>query len=235
MRALMLTASLVLLTFRVHGQGAIRPAAKVDLDGQKIRLIGDLKALEAEGAKLDGPIARAYAKLAVADPAWYLDKAWSQKLLREAYDLTLPDATERERLRNQPVGTNPVEPTPATGAIGTVRNWAMRVASRDKSLFEQMTKYAREQLGREQEVSTASGFAGAAAMAGDLNTASKYVLQAADADPTQNSTLWSIYNIAVKDRGAADALIIGYINRVKGLELSGTALSRVYSFLGQAI
>jgi hypothetical protein len=235
MRAFILTAVMMVLAFTIHAQEPTRPAGEVDLEGKKLKLIGDLKALEAEGAKLDGPIARAYSKVAVADSAWYLDKVWSEKLLREAYDLTLPDENERARLRNQPPGTNPAEPAPATGSTARVRNWVMRVASRDKPFFDQMTKYAKEQLGRAQQVATSAALALGPAMAGDVQTASKYVLDAADADPTQIFTLGSIHAIAIKDRAAADALTMAYIDRLRSLQLSGTALSRVYGFLGEAI
>jgi hypothetical protein len=111
----------------------------------------------------------------------------------------------------------------------------MRVASRDKSFFDELTRHAKDQLGRQQQVSTFSVLAAAAATAGDLKTASNYVLEAAAADPTQNSTLGSIYTVAAKDRSAADDLVVAYIDRLKGLQLSGAALSRVYFFLGEAI
>jgi hypothetical protein len=230
-----LTASIILLSCPVSAIARTGTADDGTLEGKKLGLLADLKALEAEGAKLDRPVARAYAIVAIADAAWYLDKAWSEKLLRDGYDLTLPDESERERLRNQPAGTNPAEPTEAAGAIMTVRNWAMRLASRDKAFFDKMSRYAKEQLGRSQQVSTSAALADAASVAGDFKTASKYVLTAADADPTQISTLGSISTIAAKDRDAADELVAVYIDRLRGLRLSGTALSRVYGFLGEAI
>src|ERR1051326_7204275 len=59
--------------------------AKETLALQRLNLVTDLKALEAEVAKIDPPFARAVAKAGIADAAWKLDPDWSKKLIREAY------------------------------------------------------------------------------------------------------------------------------------------------------
>jgi hypothetical protein len=58
-------------------------------------LLTDLRSLEIEVLKLDKPLARALAQAEIADAVWTLDKEWAKKLLREAYELTLPDEAEQ--------------------------------------------------------------------------------------------------------------------------------------------
>ena len=67
----------------------------------------DLQALEARAAKLSEPLAGARARAEIAAAAWALDADWAKRLLREAYELTLPPEAERARLRALPAGTRP--------------------------------------------------------------------------------------------------------------------------------
>lgn len=206
-----------------------------EVSWQKFQLLTDIQFLEADAAKLDMPLARASAKVSIADAAWDLDRTWSQKLLREAYELTLPDEQERERLRNQPIGTAPVEMTRRAGAIASVRTRVFSIASRDKTFFEQMTNLAREELGRQQAVTTFSSLAAAAIAASDVKTASDYVLKVAEADPTQISTMGTILDIATRDRELADKLILAYIEELTSVALTRNNAMRVCWFLRELV
>jgi hypothetical protein len=232
MRLLIGTA--LLLSVSVYGQ-SLKHQDDSEVSWQKFNLLTDLQFLEAEAAKLGPALARASAKVSIADAAWGLDRTWSQKLLREAYELTLPDQQERERLRSQPVGTAPVEMTRREGAIASVRARLFSVASRDKTFFQKMTNLAKEELGRQQAVTTFSALAAGSIAASDTKTASTYVLKVAETDPTQISTMGTILNIATRDRDLADKLILAYIEKLRTVGLTRNSAMRVCWFLREMV
>src|SRR5262245_43550743 len=109
---------------------------------QKYSLILDLESLNTEAAKIGAPLARASAKTEIANAAWALKQAWSKDLLSEAYDLTLPEEKERTKLREQPAGTAPTEPTETDLARNRVRQRILEIASRDKEFAGRLSQKA---------------------------------------------------------------------------------------------
>ncbi|HEX8423241.1 MAG TPA: hypothetical protein VF634_07515 [Pyrinomonadaceae bacterium] len=183
-------------------------------------LLTDLSALEIEAEKLTQPLARALAQAEIADAAWTLDQEWAKKLLREAYELTLPPEAEQIRLRERPVGEPPVLASSAERARNVVRSRVLAVASRDKSFSDGLVKLGLEKLGSYETHQRYSELAYQAAKQGDVETASDYILKAIATDPTLLGPLEAINQLAVKDRGASDKLILQYIEQLRSFPLS---------------
>jgi hypothetical protein len=109
---------------------------------QKYSLVLDLESLNAEASKLSAPLARASAKTEIANAAWTLKQAWAQDLLSDAYDLTLPEEKERTKLREQPLGTAPTEPTEMDLARIRIRYRILEVAKQDKDFAGRLSQKA---------------------------------------------------------------------------------------------
>jgi hypothetical protein len=196
-------------------------------------LLSDLRGLESRAAKLDKPLARASAKAEIADAAWTLDRDWSMKLLREAYGITFPEEEEQIKLRDRAVGSAPTAPSAIQIARNAIRNRVLEIASRDKAFREELAQLSERKLGKLETHQLYSDLAAKSVAASDNETASDYVLKAIDADPTMLNVGATIFEIAARDRKAADALILQYIGRLRLFPVSqsnGSAL-RTYMFL----
>jgi hypothetical protein len=183
-------------------------------------LLTDLRSFEIELLKLDKPLARALAQAELADAAWMLDGEWARKLLREAYELTLPPEAEQIKLREKPMGAPPTLSTSNDWARNSVRNRVLSIAGRDKSFGNELIKFGLEKLGNYETHQRYSQLAYQAAKQGDAETASDYTLKAIETDPTHLGPVQVINEIASKDRAAADRLILQYIDRLRSFPLS---------------
>lgn len=186
---------------------------------QRLSLISEFQTLGARAEQLEKPLARASAKAEIADAAWTLDKDWSEKLLREAYQLTFPSEKAQAWLRQVPVGAI-VMPSASDTAGWVVRQRVLSVASRDGAFAKELVQFGAEHLGKQEETQRYAELATSAAEQGDLSGAAGYVRQSFEAEPTQMSTLRPIFEIASRDRGAADKLIIQYIELLNSVPLS---------------
>lgn len=187
---------------------------------KKLLLVNELQSLNAKSLKLDQPLARALAKAEIADAAWTLEREWAKGLLREAYELTFPDEDEQRKLREQPVGTEPTLLTGVARARSDVRFRILGIAGRDKKFGDQLIRLGAETLGRIEEHTTYTTLAVNAIAAGDKTAASDYLLRAINADPSQITASFAINELAIKDRAAADQLILKYMEQLKAFPLS---------------
>lgn len=202
---------------------------------QKNSLLADLRGLDTEATKLSEALARAAAKAEIADAAWELDQPWAKQLLREAYELTLPAAEDREKWRGRTAGSDPVESNKTDLARSGIRSRVLGIAQRDQALAAQLTAFGAQQLGKQEEVQNASLLGVKAMAAGDTNAASEYLLQAIEADPTQITVGLSILELAAQDRGLADKLLLKYIERLRNTPLTQNAALRTYVALRRAV
>lgn len=212
-----------------------QPPTSEQIALQKNSLLADLRGLDTETAKLSEALARAAAKAEIADAAWELDQPWAKQLLREAYELTLPPAEEREKLRGRTAGSDPVEVNKTDLARSGIRSRVLGIAQRDQVLAAQLTAFGAQQLGKMEEVQNASLLGVKAMAAGDKNAASEYLLQAIEADPTQITVGLSILELAAQDRGLADKLLLNYIERLRNTPLTQNAALRTYVALRRAV
>lgn len=192
-----------------------------------------LRALDSEASELRKPLSRARAKVEIADAAWTLDREWSKKLLREAYELTFPEEQEREQMRRQAIGEGVKPPTEMEWARTQMRDRVFAVARRDAAFADELSLIGAKELGRAEEVERDRNLASQALRAGDAEVAGKYVSLATEADPTRGTAFELIPNIAKLDRATADKLILEYIERLRATPISmsnGSAL-RVHFFL----
>ncbi|HEX8128559.1 MAG TPA: hypothetical protein VF527_05605, partial [Pyrinomonadaceae bacterium] len=197
---------------------------------QKSLLLSEMQSLENEAAKIDKPLALALAKAEIAASAWTLDKAWAKKLLREAYELTFPEESERMRLRNRLVGAALTAPVSGEVARHAVRSRVLTIAAQDNAFAEELIRLGLEQLGKMEAHQTYTGLAVKAAQSGDIETASRYALEAFEAEPTLITAGAVITDIAARDRKAADQLILQYIERLRSTPISLIDQSAIRTF-----
>lgn len=191
------------------------------MEVRRLALISDLQFLAADAQNLTGkPLAQALAMAEVADVAWSLDREWAKKLLREAYELTLPPEEEQLKQRKRPAGAPPVFAPEENRTRGSVRRRVLEVARRDKALGEELAALGAQKLGKFEEQLRQAEFADQALRDGDLKAAGEHLLRALQTDPTQTSALNIINDLAMRDRAAADALILQYIGLVRSFPIS---------------
>ncbi|MCA1629857.1 MAG: hypothetical protein LC774_05845, partial [Acidobacteria bacterium] len=237
MRRLQLLLTCVLLAPQLAAaQGAAKPSGSTGETGNqtsRLALLFDLQGLDADASKLNQPLARARARMEIADAAWLIDREWAKKLLRDAYELTFPEEKERERLRQEPVGSKPLPPTDVERARTNLRNRVFAVAGRDSDFADELRALGAQELGRVEESERDRSLAWQALRAGDLAAASRYVSLSIKAEPTQGAAWEIIPNVAARDRAAADRLLLEYIEQLRGTPLSMTngSAPRVHLFL----
>lgn len=207
-------------------------AGRVDNERElkKMALIGDLQVLSAEASSLDKPLARALARAEIADAAWTLDPDWSKQLLREAYELTLPneeDAAERDKRTETSA--------PLARSEQAVRSRVLQIAARDSALAKELADLGAKRLAQRQTQANYSALAGQALERGDIPTASQYIQQSIQADPTQMDPGFSIIQVASRDRAAADKLIVEYIGTLRAVPMSTQSAARIYVMLSHLI
>lgn len=206
-----------------------------EVRAQEYSLILDLESLNAEATKISAPLARAAAKTEIANAAWTLKPAWSRELLSDAYDLTLPEEKERTKLREQPAGTAPTEPTEIDLARNRIRQRILEIAGMDKEFAARLSQKAREELGPTEEVRMYGTLVARAIQSGDTKAATSYAQQAIESDPSQIVAGLSILEIASLDRELADKLIVEYIDALRSFRLTQTNAARIYFSLRFAV
>ena len=222
-RLVSLTLLLLFSTSSLSQTRAVKSAeaAEEALEVRRLALISDLQFLASDSQNLTGkPLARALALAEVADAAWSLDREWAKRLLREAYELTLPPEEEQLKLRNRPAGAPPVFAPEENRTRGSVRRRVLEVARRDKALGEELAAIGAQKLGKFEEQLRQTEFADQALRDGDLKAAGEHLLRALQTDPTQTSALNVINDLARRDRAAADALILQYFALLRSFPIS---------------
>lgn len=229
---------LFLLASYANAQSVEPQAAKDENTAQqKSLLLFDLQALETKSDKLSEPLAKALAKAEIADAMWTLDQERAEKLLREAYELTLPNEEDQTRLRDKPAGSIPVMFNSIDRARGDIRNRVLEIARRDKNLSRQLSQLGEDRLGKFEGHFRNAVSARKAFEEGDKESAAQYVLQSIEADPTQITAATVINEIAAQDRTLADRLIIQYIERLRAFPLSNEnqSDSRTFNLLAELV
>lgn len=193
-----------------------------DVALKKLLLLSDLQVLETKSAKLDSPLARALGKTEIADAAWTLDQEWAKKLLREAFELTLPSETEQVKSRGKTIGQPLSLPTRNEVARNSVRHRVLEVAGRSKKFVDELIKSGTERVGKQEENHMYENLANKAVSSGDTATAGTYIVKALESDPTIINSGYFILDVALKDRAAADKLILQYIDVLRATPLSAS-------------
>jgi hypothetical protein len=221
MKKLALLLTVIFVSLSPCRAQSVNPEPAVgDVPARKALLLADLQSLEIASAKLDKPLARAAARTEIAAAAWTLDDEWSRRLLREAYELTLPEEKERECLRAVKIGA------PLTLAAGdeiarnVMRQRVLEVAARDKAFADELINLGSQELGARARHYNYAQLASQAARGGALTAAGDYAMRALDAEPTLMNAATAIAQVATTDRRAADQLILRYIERLRALPLS---------------
>lgn len=214
-RVLFLMALIMSLGVAPRAQsGEAAPVVADEIVTQRAWVLSDLHALDDKTSKLDTRVAVASAKAEIADAAWGLDVEWSKKLLREAYALTLPEEKAPGKSGATPARAH-MPPTSETRARWAVRDRVLSVARRDGDFANELVKEAANRLGAYEEHSLYSELADLSLEAGEEAEAREYLLRAMRADPTQTPIAFSILKLATRDRDAADALTVQYLDLLR--------------------
>ena len=194
---------------------------------QKLTLITDLKSLALEIPKLDGPLARALAGAEIADAAWTLDRSWAKNLLTDAYQLTYLSKEEQSKIGPEPPGTPPRPPTGISRARDEVRTRILSVARRDQSFATQLIVDSSAHVTKDDRQMMYAQLTRMALAEGDYPSAVSSIQENMVIDPTQSMLVQLINELALKDRAAADKLILEYIPRLSSAQLVNERLGRV--------
>ena len=196
---------------------------------ERAALISDLQSLERETLKFNDPLAEALAKAEIADAAWQLDKDWAKKLIRAAYELTIPKTDERSG-QDRPAGSPPPMPNAADRSRWKVRFRVLAVARRDKEFANELTQMGQESVGAYGRHFASAALADQALEAGDVSASADYIMQGIKADPTQGTAPDIINRIAVRDRAMADRLVLQYVGELRRFPISPRNQSDIRSF-----
>ena len=213
----LLLGSLCLLVSLVYAQKISKSDGDEAL--QKLTLITDLKTLALEIPKLDGPLARALAQAEIADAAWTLDRSWAGSLLKEAYQLTYLSEEEQNKIGPEPPGTPPRPPSAISRARDDVRTRILSVARRDEVFATQLVTDSSARVTKDDRQMMYAQLTRMALEEGDYPAATKSIQENMAVDPTQSMLVQLINDLALKDRAAADKLILEYIARLSTVQL----------------
>jgi hypothetical protein len=192
---------------------------------QKLALLSDVKTLAIEVPKLDGPLGRALADAEIADAAWTLDRDWAKSILREAYRLTYPTEEEQGKFGPEPPGTAPKPPTAIGRARSDVRKRILSVARRDKVFADQLVHDSSAHVTKDDRQMMYAQLARMALDEGDNEAASRSIQENMEVDPTQIVFVDLVNDLAIKDRAAADKLIIQCMADLSAVQLSNRDFS----------
>jgi hypothetical protein len=116
-----------------------------------------------------------------------------------------------------------------------VRRRIIEIASRDKKFAARFARLSEQELGKEEQQRSYARLARQAVNSGDLKAAGDYFTQSINAEPTRIDAGFVIYEVAAKDREAADRLILQYIERLRAVPLTVSSMSRVITGLDIAV
>jgi hypothetical protein len=221
---------------KVESTEKVRTTREDDLVQQSVLLLLDLQTLDTQAIRFDDPLLKALAKAEIADGAWNLDRDWSKKLLREAYELTLPDADQQQK-EQRAAGAAPIPPSGADRSRWKVRNRVLGIARRERDFVNELVNLERNETGAYGAHHASAVLADQALEEGDIKASADYILDAVKADPTQIAGPFVINELALKDRAAADHLILSYLEELRMFPLSSTNQSdfRTFYILGSLI
>ena len=208
----------------VHAQR--NPKNDADEALQQLTLLTDLKSLALEIPKLAGPLARALANAEIADAAWTLDRSWAKSLLKDAYLLTYLSKEEQSKIGPEPPGTPPRPPTAISRARDDVRTRILSIARRDEAFAAQLIVDSSSHVTKDDRQMMYAQLTRMALEEGDYPSAVSSIQENMSIDPTQSMLVQLINDLAIKDRKAADQLILEYIGRLSTLQLVNGRLGR---------
>lgn len=235
--------AVIVFTVALVGRGQLPnqpPREQPPRDPQELlerqQLVAELQSLSARSAGFNSALARARAKAEVASALWLLDQKEAKRLLSEAYELTLPEEEERNKTRALNVGADYPFTNATERARREVRIRVLQVAGRDRDFAKQLSQLATDNLGKNEEHLVNSTLAREALGEGNTEAAGKYLTAALEAEPTQTQAGLLLQELAKKDRAAADAIIVKYIERLRAVpHTRGVALARIYFVLVQLV
>lgn len=200
--------------------------ASKNKDLLKAALLGDLKTLALEVPKLDGALARAAASAEIADAAWTLDRKWAEQLLIEAYELTYLSDEELRNIGPEPPGTPPRLPTSLGLSRDYVRRRILTIAQRERTLASQLMIDSAGHVTKDDRQMMYAQLTRMALDAGDNPSAVRSIQDNIQIDPAQLMLVELINGLALKDRAAADKLIVEYVAAVSSVQFANGRLGR---------
>jgi len=217
---LLLVVLLAIIVINGKGQTRDQQPRGMSTDMEKLQLLSELQSLNTQSDRLNSPLARARAKAEIASALWHLDQEEAKRILTNAYKLTLPEEAEQEKSRARAIGADMGFPSETERARTDVRTRILQVAGQDQAYANLLVKLGSESLGRHEAHLSNALLARQALVSGDTKVAGQYIVDAIEVEPTLTLAGPLIQEIAKKDRAAADALIVKYIERLRGIPFS---------------
>jgi hypothetical protein len=218
---------------------AVRDQQPDDKDHQKAAIESELKSLSADLSRLQSPLSRAVAEIEIADALWDLNRLRARALLVDAYTLTLaPRDAIAHNLAEQKSAIRGLRPsTEQDRARNSIRARIMNIARKDQELVNRLNEMASGNLSKKEQSSIHSTLARSSYESGDVETAKQNISEALEIDPVHGCPSDVINDLALKDRLAADVLILQYIQNIRRTSLLPTdyAVAMVYLTLSQLV
>jgi hypothetical protein len=212
------------------------PLSAEEILEMKRVLLADLSSLAGVADKTHSPITKAAGKTEIADVVWMLDREWAQKLLLEAFNLSLPDREEKKMQNDiQSKGFSVAGPSSGAIARGLIRQRVLGIARRDPVFADKLIEAGKKDLGDWGKNATYSALAAEALKAGEIEQAGNHLTSLFDADPVDIGAGGGIREMAIYDRGEADRLTMEYITRLRQFSLTRHNAPRVFSNLRRAV
>ena len=155
-----------------------------------------------------------------------MDRSWARSLLKEAYQLTYLSKEEQSKIGPELPGTPPKPPTAISRARDEVRTRILSVARRDAAFAAQLIVDSSVHVTKDDRQMMYAQLTRMALDEDDYPSAISSIQQNMAIDPTQFMLVQLINDLAVKDRAAADKLILEYIASLSTVQLVNGRLSR---------
>jgi hypothetical protein len=226
MKPLMLYLCMLVLSHSLGSSQTTPKHENTNIALEKAVLLSDLRTLALEIPKLDGQLARAMAKAEIADAAWFLDRGWAKKLLREAYELTYLTEEEFRQVGPELPGSASRPPTVIGRARDNVRKCILSIARRDALFADQLLTDKSARVSKDDRQMMYAQLTRMALDGGDNQAAVRSIQDNMALDPAGVIFVELVHDLSAKDRAEADRLILECIAKLSNVRLADEKLAR---------
>jgi hypothetical protein len=204
---------------------------RVQLVREQQMMVAALEQLDAQTSSLKTHSAKALAKLEIAETLWSIAPVRSKELLIEALRLTFPSRDEKP-VKGHEVAKGLFAPSPLDQGRRSLRNSIFRVAAGDREFSDELRRLLAKELGAEVK---SQQLAEDAVSTGDPVDVRNYLESVAGSGESGMNIGQVIYALAIRDREAADELILEMIANLRERQMSVQSFRSTISGLDVAV
>lgn len=193
----------------------------------KQSIISNYNSLDSATIKLDGNIARAVAKIEIADGLWLLDQPKAERLLIEALQLIRPELGE-QKTKGTAIAGGLYAPSKIDMSRDSIRRSVFRIAYRDPDFRQRLLKIAAELSGNEDDAKNNMDMAMAALNDGNVPLARQFITNAGTGGFNSNLG-YTLYTLALQDREAADSILLSLFAELRSQTFTPRTISSMMS------